>query len=287
MRRLPKRAVYLELPDWESDSRLLDLARECIVLQRRGAPEASAAPDGFDAARTAVSEEALEAILGRGRDIHGIALQPEISNAIVVDARPVALASPLAAVRTARASLDDHVAAKLRALCGDPRATVHASGHFWYPPGGYMGWHTNSQRPGWRLYVTYADEGGRSFFRYRNPGSGEIVTSKDGRWSFRLFRVDRRRPLWHAVYSETHRFSFGYRLRPWSLKRALRRRLRGAEGSPRLAADAARSSAANREPEPEPPARPGREGKSARSTPPCAATRSRGSTSPHHPPGES
>jgi len=230
---LPKHLRYLELPDWSDDARLLELAAECIALQRRSWQPAAACRGAFDAARGAVSSEALDAVLRAGDDIHGISLHPEISNAIVFDAEHVADSFRVDAVRTAREHLDAHVAAKLRALVGDPRATVHASGHFWYPPAGYMGWHTNAQRPGWRCYVTYADEPGMSFFRYRDPTSGSIVTSVDGRWTFRMFRVDRRRPLWHAVYSDTNRFSFGYRVRPWSLKRALRRRLRGAATRPR------------------------------------------------------
>jgi hypothetical protein len=234
---LPKRAVYLELPDWENDSTLVALASECVALQRQGAAPERVAPERFAAARAAVSEPSLDTLLRQKIDVHGISLQPEISNAIVFDANQVTTAVHVAALRAARTTLDDHVAVKLRALFGDARATVHASGHFWYPPASYMGWHTNSLRPGWRFYVSYADEAGKSFFRYRDPNSGEIITSVDGRWTFRLFRVDRRRPLWHAIYSDTQRFSFGYRLRPWSLKRALRRRLRGAAGSPRHRAD--------------------------------------------------
>ena len=239
MNGVPKRAVYLELPDWQRDARLVDLAGECVALQRQGRTPVRATPDGCTAARAAVSEPSLEALLRRRVDVHGISLQPEISNAVVFDADEVASAAHFAALRAARATLDAHVAGKLRALFGDAGATVHASGHFWYPPGGYMGWHTNSRKPGWRFYVSYAEEAGRSFFRYRDPGSGEIITSMDGRWTFRLFRVDRRRPLWHAIYSDTDRFSFGYRLRPWSLKRALRRRLRLAAGRFGVRADGA------------------------------------------------
>lgn len=233
MNGLPKHERYLELPAWADDARLLELAAGCIEVQRRSAQPAAAHRDAFAVARSAVSNEALEAVLRAGDDIHGISLRPEISNAIVFDGERVAASVRVDAVRAARELLDAYVAAKLRALLGDRRATVHASGHFWYPPAGYMGWHTNARRPGWRFYVTYADEPERSFFRYRDPVSGRVVTSVDGHWTFRLFRVDRQRPLWHAVYSDTHRFSFGYRVRPWSLKRALRRRLRGATARPR------------------------------------------------------
>jgi hypothetical protein len=87
-----------------------------------------------------------------------------------------------------------------------------AAGQLWYPAGGYRAWHTNNKHPGWRLYVTYCDEPGRSFFRYRDPLSAEVVTSPDKRWTLRIFNVGPDRPFWHAVYSQTDRFSFGYRL---------------------------------------------------------------------------
>ena len=75
-----------------------------------------------------------------------------------------------------------------------------------------MGWHTNSKSPGWRLYISYAEETGKSFFRYRDPDTGQVVTSMDAQWNFRLFRIDSTKPFWHAVYSETNRYSFGYRI---------------------------------------------------------------------------
>ena len=87
------------------------------------------------------------------------------------------------------------------------------TGHFWYPPGGYMGWHTNNRNPGWRFYISYVDKPGNSFFRYRDPISGEVITSYDKQWNFRLFKVSLDKSLWHAVYSNTHRFSIGYTIK--------------------------------------------------------------------------
>jgi hypothetical protein len=86
------------------------------------------------------------------------------------------------------------------------------SGRTWYPENGYMGWHTNSNNKGFRLYCSFAREPGKSFFRFRHPITKEIVTSwdKDG-WNFRIFRIGDEL-LWHSVYSETDRFSIGYAL---------------------------------------------------------------------------
>ena len=47
-----------------------------------------------------------------------------------------------------------------------PDYDIHDAGYYYYPPTGYMSWHTNSNRPGKRLYITYST--GNSSFRYLN-----------------------------------------------------------------------------------------------------------------------
>ena len=93
-----------------------------------------------------------------------------------------------------------------------PKKSVYTSGHFYYPPHGFMGWHTNYKVSDERLYVTFASEGGKSFFRYEK--NGEIITDFDNKGlTFRRFSVSSVRPyLWHCVGSDCDRFSFGYRL---------------------------------------------------------------------------
>ena len=87
------------------------------------------------------------------------------------------------------------------------------SGRNWYPKRGYMGWHTNSNVKGFRLYCSHAAAGNASYFRYQDPVTAEVITSWDHEgWNFRCFRTDRE-PLWHCVNSETDRVSFGYTLR--------------------------------------------------------------------------
>lgn len=86
------------------------------------------------------------------------------------------------------------------------------SGRTWYPENGYMGWHTNSNSKGFRLYCSFVREAGKSFFRHKDPVSKEIITSWDkANWNFRVFKIDDAL-LWHSVYSETDRFSIGYTL---------------------------------------------------------------------------
>lgn len=86
------------------------------------------------------------------------------------------------------------------------------SGRIWYPQNGFMGWHTNSNNKGYRLYCVYAREEGKSFFRYKNPSDGKVITSWDKKgWNFRIFKIDEK-ILWHSIYSDTDRFSIGYAL---------------------------------------------------------------------------
>ena len=53
------------------------------------------------------------------------------------------------------------------------------SGWYIYPSNGYMGWHTNENKPGGRLYFTYAPSAQKSFFRYIDPISKKMETLWD------------------------------------------------------------------------------------------------------------
>jgi hypothetical protein len=188
-----------------------DLALRCIAAQRDAVSVNHRPPGSLDAAKAAVAPEALERILSDGDDIHGIAEDEGLSDVIVFNATHLDGSVRHGDVARLRQDLDREVTSMLRHLLGYGRnLEARRSGHFWYPPGSHMAWHTNNKAPGWRVYLTHSQEPGRSFFRYRDPLSGEIFTSMDNRWDLRLFRVDPAQPLWHAVYSETDRFSFGY-----------------------------------------------------------------------------
>lgn len=220
----------VRIEEWQGDVRLRDLVDACIERQRR-VREAVGTPAFQPAERAggAVAPEALDALLAEGRDVHGIARDPDISNVLVFNASQRGDSVLDRGLRRLREELDRAVAERARGLFPEDRVLCLDSGHFWYPPGGYMGWHTNSRAPGWRLYLTRAAAAGRSFFRYRDPATGEIHTSMDSEWDVRMFHVTAREPFWHAVYSETDRFSFGYLVMPWSLLASLqrwRRRLR-------------------------------------------------------------
>jgi hypothetical protein len=100
------------------------------------------------------------------------------------------------------------VAALPRKLADDIQSydvTVRSLLH--YPAGGGMGWHTNSEAPGWRVYVPHV--------AVARPLSGMLTT--DGCFMDRsgfanLFEIASDRDSWHAVFAMTERCSIGVRL---------------------------------------------------------------------------
>lgn len=76
----------------------------------------------------------------------------------------------------------------------------------WYPPGGFMDWHTNSNNPGKRLYVAWSETGdsGMKWFR-----DGVVIEDPDQPgWNVRIFDT----PKWHMVYANCWRFSVGWKV---------------------------------------------------------------------------
>ncbi len=206
---------HLAITDLDADTRVaLD---DCIDAQRdayeraraRGDVTFTADPDPSAKASDAV----LAAVLRSGVDVSDVRTDESLGNALVFHTGGLAASIVDPEVVSRRERVDALVPALIRrALRTDTAPVVVASGHFWYPAGGYLGWHTNSRVPGWRVYLTYASEPGRSGFRHLEPESGEIRTTLDGAWDLRVFRVGPTRPLWHAVWAECDRFSFGYRI---------------------------------------------------------------------------
>jgi hypothetical protein len=216
---------YRELRDPPLPGALRELALGCFAAQRRAlaTAETGAFAIGTGEARAldAVSEGALAEILASGREVGGIVTRREVATAIPFNAplaRDVVWSREVASHRR---RLDAALARFAQTLFDGRFAPVLLpAGQWWYPPGTYFGWHTNHRYPGWRLYLSHAEEKGRSFFRYRHPARGGVVTSWDGRWDLRFFEVSSERPLWHAIYSDTHRFSVGWLVRPRSLRTA-------------------------------------------------------------------
>jgi len=108
----------------------------------------------------------------------------------------------------------DPILPKVREMVGKQR--IKSSGNFIYPPSGFMGWHTNSNAAGKRLYITYASEDKKSFFRYKHPETNEIITDYDDKGiTIRQFYISKKPPyFWHCVGSDCLRISLGYRINP-------------------------------------------------------------------------
>ena len=87
------------------------------------------------------------------------------------------------------------------------------TGLFYYPPNGACGWHTNSNSIGKRIYLTYAKEENKSFFRYYDNNKEDIVTKYDKKgWTINKFNIDNEKNLfWHCVGSDTNRISIGFK----------------------------------------------------------------------------
>lgn len=229
---LDRATPYRELRDPPLPDALRALALELFAAERRIASEhtavagvsrstAGAAVSAADG--EAVSVPALDRLLASGASVGGVVTQREVATAIPFNARHTRDAIHSGAIAARRRRLDAALARWVRGLFADHEdAVLHPAGQWWYPPGTWFGWHTNHAYPGWRLYLSHAEDPGRSFFRYRDPRDGAIVTSLDGGWDLRLFEVSSERVLWHAIASDTHRFSVGWVVRPWSLRDATR-----------------------------------------------------------------
>lgn len=139
-------------------------------------------------------------------------VRPELSDLVALHAgrldeeAEAQLAGPRAALVAATVELLDR-----RGWC-PPGTAWDLSGHLWYRAGTVLGWHTNTRVPGWRAYLTWVGEPGRSFFRYRDPADGRIHTSEDQGLDLRIFPVSDADPLWHCVWAGTDRHSLGLRL---------------------------------------------------------------------------
>jgi hypothetical protein len=78
-----------------------------------------------------------------------------------------------------------------------------------YSPMSLMRWHTNSNNPGLRHYFTHTT--GRAIFRWRHPKTGEIFDEIDGEgWTYRTFVISPTQPIWHTIWTEEVRLSFGF-----------------------------------------------------------------------------
>lgn len=107
---------------------------------------------------------------------------------------------PLSTLPSVRDALDDFCKSKSFAVTTNAIA---------YNPMSFMRWHTNSNAPGRRHYFTFTE--GKAIFRWRHPKTGEIFDEIDGTgWTYRTFIISPTQPVWHTIWTEKVRLSFGF-----------------------------------------------------------------------------
>lgn len=84
-------------------------------------------------------------------------------------------------------------------------------GTYSYHPGSRCGWHTNNNSPGKRIYFTWSEEDNKSFFKYLDNETDQIITKYDKKgWHINEFIIPKEGVFWHYVGSETCRKSIGF-----------------------------------------------------------------------------
>jgi hypothetical protein len=93
----------------------------------------------------------------------------------------------------------------------DAKNVMHR-GTFYYPPNAECFWHTNADAPGKRIYLTWAEEDNKSFFKYYDNVERKIVTKYDKKgWNVNEFDIPSDGFLWHYIATkDTKRKSVGF-----------------------------------------------------------------------------
>tara|TARA_B100000035_G_scaffold68160_1_gene55697 strand:- start:2998 stop:3498 length:501 start_codon:yes stop_codon:yes gene_type:complete len=85
---------------------------------------------------------------------------------------------------------------------------THCTNATYLPPKSMMYWHTNSDNEGERTYYNFTLEPG--IFKYVDPQGNYIEDWDDKGWTTRSFKITKKDPLWHCVWADAGRFSFGF-----------------------------------------------------------------------------
>lgn len=212
---MKKSKKFFEIKEFEEDIKLIGLATEvALITKEKSRTEEHEETLDRKIGRYEVSEEKLVQLLESEKYVGDIIENKEISNCKVFNIRNVPGSIMDDQLGRARMKLDKYVFSLLReAKLTEGLNKFKASGHFMYEDFTYMGWHTNSRTPGWRLYINVVESVGKSFIRFRDPSSGDVETLVDNKIvKVRMFEITNDDPLWHSVYSDTIRYSFGYLL---------------------------------------------------------------------------
>jgi len=85
----------------------------------------------------------------------------------------------------------------------------------YYPPGGFVGWHTNWNANAYQILFTWSRTGD-GYFKYRNQATGDIVTIQDKPgWQARHYYFGKQDEIdyhcWHAAYAGCDRITLAYK----------------------------------------------------------------------------
>jgi len=85
----------------------------------------------------------------------------------------------------------------------------------YYPPKGYVGWHTNWNAFGFQCVLTWS-ESGDGYFRWYDKKNDKFVTEEDvPGWQARYYRFgeyhEPEHHLWHAAWTECPRFTLAFK----------------------------------------------------------------------------
>lgn len=93
---------------------------------------------------------------------------------------------------------------------------AHSSALFnFYPPGGFVGWHTNWNANAYQILFTWS-QNGDGYFKYLDNETGKIVTIEDKpgwqcRWYYFGLKDEPNDHCWHAAYTRCDRFTLAYK----------------------------------------------------------------------------
>lgn len=98
----------------------------------------------------------------------------------------------------------------------------HAALYSYYPPGGFVGWHTNWNNNAYQILFTWSKTG-NGYFKYYDKQKDEIITIQDvPGWQCRHFYFGRKdepdHHCWHAAYAGEDRFTLAYKWSNGSVK---------------------------------------------------------------------
>lgn len=78
----------------------------------------------------------------------------------------------------------------------------------------FMGWHTNCNNPGHRMYLVYNTHDNSSCMRFIDNKTEKVITKWEPKgWTLNYFYIsDCEDPLWHSIYTKKERYSLGFKI---------------------------------------------------------------------------